>query len=176
MEIVEKFSFLVLPLILLVASFIILLGKKKDYFSSFLKGATDGATSAVKLLPTMCALIVGVSMFTGSGISDFIAHILSPFFDKIGVPSEIFPLILTRPISGSASLATFGEILSSNGPDSYASLCASIIMASTDTVIYVICIYFSASRIKHTRHALPIALFISILSIFLSCILARLFF
>ena len=176
MEIVEKFSFLVLPLILLIASVIILFGKKKDYFSSFLKGATDGATSAIKLLPTMCALIVGVSMFTGSGISDLITHLLSPFFDKIGVPSEIFPLILTRPISGSASLATFGEILSSNGPDSYASLCASIMMASTDTVIYVICIYFSTSKIKHTRHALPISLFISILSIFLSCILARIFF
>lgn len=176
MEIVEKLSFLVLPLILLVASFIILLGRKKDYFSSFLKGASEGAKGAVKLLPTMCALIVGVSMFTGSGIGDFVADKLSPFFDKIGVPSEIFPLILTRPISGSASLATFGEIMSTYGADSYASLCASIIMASTDTVIYVICIYFSASKIKHTRHALPIALFISVLSVFLSCILARLFF
>ncbi len=176
MEIVERASFLVLPLILLVASFIILFNRKKDYFGSFLKGASEGALGAVKLLPTMCALIVGVSMFTGSGIGDFIADKLSPFFDKIGVPSEIFPLILTRPISGSASLATFGEILSTYGPDSFPSLCASIIMASTDTVIYVICIYFSSSQIKHTRFALPIALFISVLSVFLSCILARLFF
>ncbi|MBQ8840183.1 MAG: spore maturation protein [Clostridia bacterium] len=176
MQIVEKSSFFVIPFILFVVGVIILFGRKKDYFDSFLTGAKNGATSAVSLLPTMCALIVGVSMFTGSGIGDFISEGLSPFFDRIGVPSEILPLILTRPISGSASLASLGEILSRYGADSYPALCASVIVASTDTVVYVISIYFAKSKLKKTRYALPIALFISVFSVFLSCILVRAFF
>ena len=92
------------------------------------------------------------------------------------VPSEIFPLIITRPISGSASLATFEDILQKCGADSYEALCASLIMASSDTVIYVISVYFSTSSIKKTSYALPCALFISTISVFLSCILVKIFF
>lgn len=175
MEIFEKISYFVIPTILTIVAIIILFGKK-DYFESFLRGAKGGMKSAVSLLPTMCALIVGVSMFTASGACEIISTWLSPFFDFIGVPKEIFPLILTRPISGSASLATYGEIMSTYGPDSFPSLCASILIASTDTVIYVICVYFSTSKITKTRHALPVALFVSVFSIFLSCILSRIFF
>ncbi|MBQ4509186.1 MAG: hypothetical protein II984_00540 [Clostridia bacterium] len=60
--------------------------------------------------------------------------------------------------------------------DSYAALCASIIMASTDTVFYVSCVYFSASEIKKTKYFMPVALFVMAVSVFLSCILARIFF
>lgn len=175
MEMLEKISYFVIPTILTFVALIILFGKG-DYFDSFLKGAKNGIKSAVSLLPTMCALIVGVSMFTASGACEIISNWLSPAFDFIGIPEEIFPLILTRPISGSASLATYGEIMSTYGPDSFPALCASILIASTDTVIYVICVYFSMSKIKKTRHAFPVAIFVSVFSIFLSCILCRLFF
>lgn len=175
MEILEKISYFVIPTILTLVALVILFGKK-SYFDSFLTGAKNGIKSAVSLLPTMCALIVAVSMFTASGACKIISDFLSPAFDFIGIPKEIFPLILTRPISGSASLATYGEILSTYGPDSFPSLCASVILASTDTFIYVICVYFSMTKITKTRHAMPIALFVSVFSIFLSCILCRLFF
>lgn len=175
MEILERISYYILPLILLIVALIILFGKK-DYFDSFLRGAKNGAVSAVNLLPTLCALIVGVSMLTASGAGELLSQLVSPFFDKIGVPKELFPLILTRPISGSASLATFGEILSQNGADSFPALCASLIMASSDTFVYVICVYFSQVGIKKTRHALPVAIFVSCLSILLSCILCRIFY
>lgn len=175
MEILEKISYFVIPTILTLVALVIFFGKK-NYFDSFLNGAKSGIKSAISLLPTMCALIVAVSMFTASGACLTISNFLSPVFDLIGIPKEIFPLILTRPISGSASLATYGEIMSTYGPDSFPSLCASVLIASTDTVIYVICVYFSVSKITKTRHALPIALFVSVVSIFLSCILCRLFF
>ncbi len=175
MEIIEKISYFVLPCVVIFVGFIIFFGKR-DYFSSFSSGAWNGAKASVKLLPTMCALIVGVSMFTASGASDFFTKLLSPVFDFIGVPSEIFSLILTRPISGSASLATFKEILDACGADSFAGLCASVIMASSDTVIYIICVYFSTSNIKKTRHAMPIALFVSFFCVILSCIVTRIIF
>ena len=175
MEKIEIISSLAMPLIVFLVALIILFGKK-DYFSSFISGAKDGCKSAISLLPTMCALIVAVSMFTASGACDFIAELLSPIFDKIGLPADIFPLILTRPISGSASMATFEEIMSKTGPDSFASLCASVIMASSDTVVYVICVYFSTVSVKKTKYAFPIAFIVSIFAIFFSTILCRIFF
>ena len=175
MEIIKAISSYIIPTVLVVASLIILFSKK-DYFSAFLDGALGGAKSAVSLLPTMCALIVGVSMLSASGITDYLARLLKPVFSLVGIPSEIITLILTRPISGSASLATFTEIIKSCGADSIAGLCASVIMASSDTVIYVISVYFSTSKIRKTRHALPIALFISIFCVFLSCIVCNLIF
>ena len=175
MKLVSYASGFIVPLILLIISLTILLGKK-DYFSSFLSGIKEGAINACQLLPTICALIVSISIFSASGLSDFLLKILSPIFNFLCLPTELFPLIITRPISGGASIATFEEILSKCGVDSYVGLCASLIMASSDTVIYVISVYFSSSNVRKTRYALPCALLVSIISIFISCIVARLFF
>ncbi|MBO5286546.1 MAG: spore maturation protein [Clostridia bacterium] len=174
MQRIEVVFSYILPCVVALVAIIILFGKK-DYFRAFLSGGSDGALTSLKLLPTMCALIVGVNMLRASGALAIIEKILRPVFDFIGVPTEILPLILTRPISGSASLATFNDIISTYGPDSLPALCASIIMASSDTVIYVICIYFSTVKIRRTRYALPVALFLSCLCIILSCILCRVF-
>lgn len=175
MEILESISAYVIPLIVLGVGIIILFSKK-DRFSSFLNGAKEGAKASINLFPTMCALIVGVSMLSASGAPLVLSKLLAPVFSLVGIPEDIFILILTRPISGSASIATFREILEKCGPDSFSALCASIIMASSDTVIYVICIYFSGSGIKKTRYALPVCLLVSVFCIFLSCIICRLFF
>lgn len=175
MEIFESASAYVIPFVLLCVALVVLLGKR-DYFSSFLDGALSGAKSSVKLLPTMCALIVGVSMLSASGASSFLAKVFAPVLELLGVPAELFTLIITRPLSGSASIATFTELLSTLGPDSFGALCASVILASSDTVVYVICVYFSGSGIKKTRYALPVALFISLFCVFLSCMLCKLFF
>lgn len=175
MEIFERVSAYVIPTLILCVALIVLFGKG-DYFSSFLDGAREGVKSSFSLLPTMCALIVGVSMLSASGASELIAGVLRPLLDLLGVPSEIFTLILTRPLSGSASIATFTDILNTLGPDSFGALCASVILASSDTVIYVICVYFSGSGIRKTRYALPVALFVSLFCVFLSCILCRVFF
>ena len=175
MEKINSISSFIIPIIILGVSLIILFGKR-DYFSFFLDGAKQGAISAIKLLPTLCALIVSVSLFTASGAGNFLSSILAPIFSFLHIPPELFPLIITRPISGGASIATFEDILQKCGVDSYEGLCASIIMASSDTAIYVISVYFSTSKIKKTAHALPCAIFVSAISVFLSCILARIFF
>ena len=176
MEILRSISAYIIPIILVVVSISLLSNKSGDGFSFFLDGAREGALSAIKLFPTMCALIIAVNMFSYSGAPSYIAGILSPVLGFLKIPEDIFTLIITRPISGSASLATFSEILERCGPDSFGALCASILLASSDTVIYVIGIYFSGSGIKKTRYALPLCLFVSVFCVFLSCILARLFF
>ena len=174
MEIVKKISLFVLPCVVILLAFIILFGKK-NYFASFLRGAKSGITSSFNVLPTMCALIVSISMFLSSGVEPVITEALLPVLGFLGIPAEIFPLILLRPFSGSASLATFEGILEKYGADSLAGLSASIIMASSDTVIYVICIYFSTVKIRKTRHALPISLLVTAFCILLSVFVSRVF-
>ena len=174
METVKKISLFVLPCVVFLVATIIIFGKK-NYFASFLRGAKCGIKSSFSILPTMCALIVSVSMFLGSGVEPFITKYLSFVLDFLKIPSELFPLILLRPFSGSASLATFEGLLGKYGADSLVGVCASIIMASSDTVIYIICMYFSTTKIRKTRHALPISLLISFFCVFLSVIVSRLF-
>ncbi len=175
MEIVRKLPYFVLPCVVVFVAFIILLSKK-DYFSCFLMGAKSGIKSSFGLLPSLCALIVGVNMLVASGATEKITSFFAPTLEKLGIPGELFSLILTRPLSYGASLASFSDIIDRCGVNSFPTICASIIIASTDTVFYVSCVYFSSSEIKKTRYFLPVALFVSLFSVFISCFLARMFF
>ena len=168
-------STLPMPLILAVIG-TLLLFDKSNRFDSFLMGAKQGLQTAVQLLPTLCALIVGVSMLNASGAVELISKLLSPIANAIGVPAEILPLLLTRPFSGSASTASFVDLLERVGSDSFSGLCASIIFATSDTMVYIISVYFSSVGIKHSRSALPIATAVMLFCIFFSCLLCRLWF
>lgn len=167
-------SGLVIPAIILLFG-VILAGKPK-MFDSFVSGANEGLKTTVRLLPSMVLLMVGLTMFSESGAADKIAEVLAPFCCKLGIPSEIIPLVITRPMSGSAANAAYVKLLEDTSPDSLASFAASILMGSSDTMIYVMSVYFSSTRVKKTRHAFPVAGAIAILCLFLSCILASLFF
>ncbi len=172
---IEEISSLAMPLIVLIAGLLMLFGKR-DYFSAFQTGAREGLKTAVGLLPTLSALMVAVAMLNASGAVDFVARLLAPFADRIGLPTEILPLLLTRPFSGSASTAGYSALLSQVGADSFPGLCASVIFGSSDTVVYIISIYFSSIGIKHTRHAFPVAFAVMLFCIFFSCFLCRLCF
>ena len=172
---IDVISALPMPLILGVVGIILLIGKK-DRFESFLTGARQGLQTAINLLPTLCALIVGVSMLNASGAIDLLSCFLSPVASAIGVPTELLPLLLTRPFSGSASTASFVELLERVGADSLAGLCASVIFATSDTMVYIISVYFSSVGIKRSRAAFPIATAVMLFCIFFSCFLCRLWF
>ena len=172
---IDFISALPMPLILAAVGAILLFGKK-ERFESFLTGARQGLQTAVNLLPTLCALIVGVSMLNASGAIELLSKLLSPVVNAIGVPAELLPLLLTRPFSGSASTASFTELLEHVGADSLAGLCASVIFATSDTMVYVISVYFSSVGIKHSRAAFPIATAVMLFCIFFSCFLYRIWF
>jgi spore maturation protein B len=120
--------------------------------------------------------MVAVAMLNASGAVEFAARLLSPPADAVGVPADLLPLLLTRPFSGSASTAGFAALLERLGPDSFTGLCASVIFGSSDTVVYIISVYFSSVGIKQTRHAFPTAFAVMLFCIFFSCFLCRLCF
>ena len=171
----ELLSALAMPLVIAAVGCLFLFGRQ-NYFDAFLTGAGEGLKTAVRLLPTLIALVVAVSMLGASGAVEWLSSVLSPVSSRIGIPSELLPLLLTRPFSGSASTAAYSELLTQVGADSFPGLCASVIFGSSDTMIYVLSVYFSAINVRHTRFAYCYAFAVMLFCIFFSCFFCRLWF
>ena len=162
------FSSLIIPALLTLFGLACVFSKR-DVPSAFLEGAADGVRSGIGLLPSLVILMTAVSMFSASGAAEALSELLEPIMTKLGIPSELIPLIVVRPVSGSGSTAMLSEIFEKYGPDSYAAKCASVLMASSDTLVYVAGVYMSAAGVRKTRHTLPAAFLVMLLGIFLSC-------
>ncbi|MEE0968419.1 MAG: spore maturation protein [Clostridia bacterium] len=175
MEFIEKIASLSVPLVMGVTALLLLFSKKVG-FESFTLGAREGLSCAVGLVPSLAAIIVGVKMLSASGALNFFAEIIEPFTGALGIPSELLTLLITRPFSGSASMAAYSELMQSCGADSFPSFCAAVIMGSSDTIVYVIGIYFSSVGIKHSRYAFPCAFAVMVFCIFFACFLSRIFY
>ena len=171
----EQISAAVIPIVMLFAGAFMFFGKK-DYFAAFCHGATEGMKTAAKLLPSLCAVMVALKMFVASGAVKLVTDLLSPVMKAVGIPGEMVPLLVTRPISGAASNGAFVSLMEQTGADSLPAICAAILMGSSDTLVYVIAVYFSGVGIRKTAHAVPVATAVMIFCVFFSCFLARLFF
>ncbi len=165
---------LIIPVILCVMG--ILFFTDKTLYAEFITGAEKGLRTAIGLLPVLILLLVGVNMFTASGAVDVICSLISPIFSALGVPAEALPLLVLRPISGSASIAMANDLFTKYSPDSFVGYVISVIMGSSDTLIYISAVYFSHVNVKHTRHAIPCAFLTMIFCIFISCTVCRIYF
>ena len=172
MDIISSYT---IPLILAGMGAFFLFSKN-DVFEAFLQGARDGLATSFKLVPTLVVLMVGISMFRAGGALDMLTRALAPAFAIAGIPEEIIPFVIMRPISGSGSTAMLNDLFSRYGADSYAGRVASVIMASSETAVYVCAVYFGAVGVKRTRLAIPIALAAQIFCAFMASRLVSLFF
>lgn len=127
-------------------------------YASLVEGAKEGFEVALRILPYLVAILVAVGMLRASGALDLFVRALEPLTGRVGLPVEVVPLAVLRPLSGSGSFALMGEILSKNGPDSYVGYLASTLQGSTETTFYVLAVYFGAVGVRRTRHALPACL------------------
>jgi len=143
-----------IPVIVFIRAVIILFSKK-DLGNEFLKGAKEGLETSISLIPGLVMLLSGVQMLMSSGIVDVLCHLFKPVISLLGLPSDILPVLLLRPFSGSATTAVADSLFASVGPDSKAGLCASILMGASDTIIYTISLYYTSSNIKKTSFSLP---------------------
>lgn len=165
----------VIPIVVL---FIISYGltKKIEIYDVFLEGVKEGLNMAIKIFPTMFAMVMSVDILIKSNILNDITIILEPILSFIHFPRELLPLAIMRPISGSSSLVLMNEILKTHGPDSYLGRIASVIQGSTDTTIYIITLYFSSVGIKKIKYSLIVGLFADLCAIILSIVTINLFF
>lgn len=157
MKFIEFFSNFAMPFMIIV---IVLYGviERKKVFDIFLDGAKEGVGVVFNIFPTLVGLFVAIGALRSSGVIDLIVSFLTPVFDLFNFPSEILPLALIRPISGSASIAVATDIMNNFGIDTDIGFIASVIMGSTETTVYTIAVYTSSVGIKKTRFVLWVAL------------------
>ncbi len=132
--------------------------EKNKVFDSFLEGAKEGIKIIYNIFPTLLGLFLAINVLRESGVIDSFINLFNPLFTLLKIPTEILPLALLRPISGSASMAIATDIMQKSGVDSYIGLIASTIMGSTETTLYTIALYTSAIGVKKIRFVLAAAL------------------
>jgi len=167
MEIINYVSIIAMPLVVLIIVFKAF-NEKISVFDIFLRGATEGVEITLKIFPTLIGLFFAIGMLRSSGVLDFITKLISPVLSYLNFPSEVVPLALLRPISGSASMAVATDIIKQNGVDSFIGILASVIMGATETTLYTIAVYTSSVKIKNTRGVLIAALAADITGIIVS--------
>ncbi len=134
------------------------LAKRINVYDSFVDGAKNGMENMLQIVAPLVGLMVGISMLRASGALDILAWVLKPVTEFLHMPSEVLPLALLRPVSGSGSIAIVNDIFSVYGPDSVAGKIASVMMGSTETTFYTVAVYFGAVGIKNLRHTVKSAL------------------
>ena len=175
MQLISLISLWLIPFLI---GFILLYGtfKKVPTYESFVEGGKEGVKIAISLMPFLVGMLVAISIFRASGALDFLVEILRPAMSAIGVPAEIVPLALIRPISGTAALGMTTDMIATFGPDSFMGRLASVLQGSTDTTLYVLTVYFGAVGIKKMGDALKVGLIADVVGIIVSILVVTFFF
>ena len=160
----------VIPAIILII-LIVALAKKLPSYELFIDGAQEGMKIVLGIFPPLVAVLTAAYMLRASGTLDLIISLLSPVTKYI--PAEVMPLALIRPLSGSGAIGILTEILNVHGADSEIGRIASVIMGSTETTFYCLCVYFAKTRVKHNLKAVPFAAAGDIVGIVMAVILIR---
>lgn len=164
MRIISVFS---VP-VMIVGIIVFGLFKRINVYDSFVAGAKTGLENMVQIVAPLVGLVVGIYMFRSSGAMQLVAKVLKPITDFVGMPADVLPLALLRPVSGSGSMAIVNDIFKNFGPDSLAGKIASVMMGSTETTFYTVAVYFGAVGIKNLRHTLKSALIADVAGMILS--------
>ena len=148
--------------VLLAAGLIVLRGAmtRTDPYEAFLSGAKKGMQGALSLFPALCAMMLMISLMTVSGLTAHLARLLMPLTRLLRLPPETTPMLLLRPLTGSGSLSVLQEIFELCGPDSRAGRAASVLMGSSETIVYTMTVYLGAAGVSR----LPDVLWVSMAS------------
>ncbi|MBE7056288.1 MAG: spore maturation protein [Ruminococcaceae bacterium] len=161
-------SIILLPffvLVILLSAWV----KGTDYFTDFTVGAKKGISAMAGILPSLIGLFAAITVFRASGAMDAVVAILAPLGKFLGIESPLIPLVLMRPVSGSASLTILQDITTTFGPDSNVGRAAAVMMGSTETVIYTLAVYMSGNGIKKAPGVMFSALMANLVSSLLAC-------
>jgi spore maturation protein B len=166
-QLLNIISIMIIPLMITV---ILLHGvvKRIDLYGVFVEGAAEGFKTAIRIMPYLIAIFLAIGIFRGSGALEIFIKLLAPLTEPLGVPREVLPLAIMRPISGSGALGVVTDIINTHGPDSLVGRIASTMMGSAETIFYTMAVYFGAIAVKNTRHTLWAALISHMVAIFAS--------
>jgi spore maturation protein SpmA len=174
-RVVNSVSRLSIPFLLSAFPLYAVLRRVRVY-EEFVEGAKEGFEVAIRIIPYLVAILVAIGMFRAAGGIDLLSRALGPFMRAVGFPSDLLPMVLMRPLSGSGTLGMFADLVKQCGPDSLVSRMGGTIYGSTETTFYVLAVYFGSVGIKRTRHALLAGLTADLVAVIASVIICRLVF
>lgn len=172
---VNTVSLLAIPFLL---SFILLYAALRgvQVYEQFVEGAREGFQVAIRIIPYLVAMLVAIGVFRGGGGLDLLAWLLDPVLGAVGFPTEILPMALIRPLTGSGTLAIFSELVATHGADSLIARTAGTLFGSTETTFYVVALYFGSVSVRRTRHAIPAGLIADATGVIAAVVICRLVF
>ena len=167
-------------LILVITSFIVLaVIRKVNVYDTFIEGAKEGFTVAIKIIPYLVAILVAIGIFRASGAMDLMVSGIAAFFGWLGFDTQFadaLPVAIMKPLSGSGSRGLMVDVMTNFGADSFVGRMACTMQGSTDTVFYVIAVYFGSVGIKNTRYAILCGLTADIVGSVTAILLSYLFY
>ena len=163
---------LIIPVIFL-ATFLFAAIKKVRVYDSFTEGIKGAFPLIVSVFPYIAAVTMLSLFLDVSGLGDILSKWLAPLYSALGIPQEVAPLVLVKPLSGGGSIAVLSEILEKCGVDSYAGRCACVIYGSSETVFYIGAVYFAGLKRKKFTAALIISLVSFVVSVIFGCFLCK---
>jgi len=175
LDIISELSRWAIPVILLVVPLIAALRRVKVY-EAFVDGAEAGFTTAIKTIPYLVAMLVAIGIFRASGAMEVLVATLSPVLNIVGLPTEVLPHAIMRPLSGGAALGIASDIIKTYGPDSFLGRLVSTMQGSCDTTFYVLTLYFGSVGVRKYRYSVVLGLISDLTTLVASVFIVHTFF
>jgi spore maturation protein SpmA len=153
--------------------------KKINVYEAFIEGGKEGFGVAIKIIPYLIAILVGIGVFRASGAMDFLIDGIAWVIAQLGIDTrfvDALPTALMKPLSGSGARGMMIDTMNAFGADSFAGRLACIMQGSTETTFYVLALYFGSVGIKNTRYALPCGLLADLAGIIAAILIGYMFF
>lgn len=168
-------------LLLLIIILFILAGirKKINVYDAFIEGAKEGFSTAVRIIPYLIAVLVGIGVFRASGAMDWLIDGLHQLVAWTGAPSDwvgAIPTALMKPLSGSGARGMMVDAMNTYGADSFVARLSCVFQGSTDTTFYILAVYFGSVGVRHTRHAVACGLLADLAGVIAAIGICYLFF
>lgn len=155
------------------------LRKKVNVYDAFIEGAKDGFTTAVRIIPYLVAILVGIGVFRASGAMDMLVDGIGWCVSAVGGDSQFvgaLPTALMKPLSGSGARGMMVDAMTTYGADSFVGRLSCIFQGSTDTTFYILAVYFGSVNIRYTRHAVACGLLADVAGVVAAIAIAYMFF
>ena len=150
-----------------------------NVYDAFIDGAKDGFQTAVRIIPYLVAILVGIGVFRASGAMDYLVDAIRWLVEAMGLNSDFvasLPTALMKPLSGSGARGMMVDAMTTYGADSFVGRLSCIFQGSTDTTFYILAVYFGSVGIRYTRHAVTCGLLADLAGIIAAIFIAMLFF
>ena len=153
--------------------------KKVNVYDAFIEGAKEGFTTAVRIIPYLVAILVGIGVFRASGAMDYLVDSVRWTVDSMGLDSQFvgaLPTALMKPLSGSGARGMMVDAMQTFGADSFVGRLSCVFQGSTDTTFYILAVYFGSVGIRYTRHAVACGLLADLAGIISAILICYMFF